>query len=147
MAVLVNKKSEGLTKRLATELEEVKEAVDNDFASMFRKRNTLQNSLTSLWQQIYEPVGKFKEVMESTIEKITMAEWNNTVKELNKNLTAGLSGINYKIILQLPEELVILLVKFRNLTLQTGLVPKAWKTSIILPIPKPTNFEYNILNT
>ncbi|GBC26297.2 hypothetical protein GLOIN_2v1790829 [Rhizophagus irregularis DAOM 181602=DAOM 197198] len=76
---------------------------------MFRKRNTLQNSLTSLWQQIYEPAGKFKEVMEATIEKVTMEEWNNTVKELNKNLTAGLSGINYKIILQLPEELVILL--------------------------------------
>ncbi|PKK56538.1 hypothetical protein RhiirC2_858568 [Rhizophagus irregularis] len=39
--VLVNEKSEGSTKILATELEEVKEAVDNDFASMFRKRNTL----------------------------------------------------------------------------------------------------------
>ncbi|EXX51958.1 hypothetical protein RirG_257310 [Rhizophagus irregularis DAOM 197198w] len=74
-----------------------------------------------LWQQIYEPAGKFKEEMEATIEKVTMEEWNNTVKELIKNLTAGLSGINYKIILQLPEELVILLVKFRNLTLQTGL--------------------------
>uniref|UniRef100_U9SWC5 Uncharacterized protein n=1 Tax=Rhizophagus irregularis (strain DAOM 181602 / DAOM 197198 / MUCL 43194) TaxID=747089 RepID=U9SWC5_RHIID len=119
--VLVNEKSEGSTKRLATEPGEVKEAVDNDFASMFRKRNTLQNSLTPLWQQIYEPAGKFKEVMEATIEKVTMEEWNNTVKELIKNLTAGLSGINYKIILQLPEELVILLVKFRNLTLQTGL--------------------------
>ncbi|CAB5135627.1 unnamed protein product [Rhizophagus irregularis] len=90
--VLVNKKSEGSTKRLATEPEEVKEAVDNDFASMFRKRNTLQNSLTSLWQQIYESAGKFKEVMEATIEKVTMEEWNNTVKELNKNLTAGLSA-------------------------------------------------------
>ncbi|PKB94198.1 hypothetical protein RhiirA5_439331 [Rhizophagus irregularis] len=145
--VLVNEESEGLTKRLATELEEVKEAVDNDFASMFRKRNTLQNSLTPLWQQIYKPAGKFKEVMEATIEKVIMEEWNNTVKELNKNSTAGLSGINYKIILQLPEELVILLVKFENLTLQTRLVPKAWKTSIILLILKPTNFEYNILNT
>ncbi|EXX52053.1 hypothetical protein RirG_256390 [Rhizophagus irregularis DAOM 197198w] len=39
------------------------------------------------------------------------------------------------------------MVKFGNLTLQTGLVPMAWKTSVILPIPKPINFEYNILNT
>ncbi|GBC53483.2 hypothetical protein GLOIN_2v1869978 [Rhizophagus irregularis DAOM 181602=DAOM 197198] len=107
--VLVNEKSEGSTKRLATEPGEVKEAVDNKFVSMFRKRNTLQNSLMPLWQQIYEPAGKFKEEMEATIEKVTMEEWNNTVKELIKNLTAGLSGINYKIILQLPEELVILL--------------------------------------
>ncbi|CAB5205900.1 unnamed protein product [Rhizophagus irregularis] len=90
--VLVNEESEGLTKRLATELEEVKGAVDNDFASMFRKRNTLQNSLTPLWQQIYKPAGKFKEVMEATIEKVIMEEWNNTVKELNKNSTAGLSA-------------------------------------------------------
>ncbi|PKB94727.1 hypothetical protein RhiirA5_438149 [Rhizophagus irregularis] len=89
--VLVNEKSEGSIKRLATESGEVKEAVDNDFASMFRKKNTLQNSLTPLWQQIYEPAGKFKEIMEATIEKVTMEKWNNTVKELNKNLTAGLS--------------------------------------------------------
>ncbi|CAB4403165.1 unnamed protein product [Rhizophagus irregularis] len=145
--VIVNEEPGGSTKRLATEPGEVKEAVDNDFASMFRKRNTLQNTLTPIWQQIYEPAGKFKEVMESTIEEITMEEWNNTIKDLNKKSTAGLSGINYKIILQLPEELVHFLVKFGNLTLQTGLVPMAWKTSIILPIPKPTNFEYNILNT
>ncbi|EXX61848.1 hypothetical protein RirG_167320 [Rhizophagus irregularis DAOM 197198w] len=103
--------------------------------------------MTPIWRQIYEPVGKFKEVMESTIEKITMAEWNNTVKELNKESAAGLSGINYRIILQLSEELILFMVKFGNLTLQTGLVPMAWKTSVILPIPKPINFEYNILNT
>ncbi|CAB4377224.1 unnamed protein product [Rhizophagus irregularis] len=46
--VLVNEESEGSTKRLATELGEVKEAVDNDFAIMFRKRNTFENSLTPL---------------------------------------------------------------------------------------------------
>ncbi|GET63952.1 RNA-directed DNA polymerase from mobile element jockey-like [Rhizophagus irregularis DAOM 181602=DAOM 197198] len=66
---------------------------------------------------------------------------------LNKKSAAGLSGINYKIIKQLPEELILLLIRFRNLTLQTGLIPMAWKTSVILPIPKPTNFEYNIMNT
>jgi hypothetical protein len=145
--LLVNEETGILTKRLATELREVKKAVDNDFANMFRKRNTLLDTMTPIWRQIYEPVGKFKEVMESTIEKITMAEWNNTVKELNKESAAGLSGINYRIILQLPEELILFMVKFGNLTLQTGLVPMAWKTSVILPIPKPVNFEYNILNT
>ncbi|EXX60616.1 hypothetical protein RirG_178340 [Rhizophagus irregularis DAOM 197198w] len=123
--VLVNEETGISTKRLATELREVKKAVDNDFANMFRKRNTLLDTMTPIWRQIYEPVGKFKEVMESTIEKITMAEWNNTVKELNKELAAGLSGINYRIILQLPEELILFMVKFGNLTLQTGLVPMA----------------------
>uniref|UniRef100_U9UV60 Uncharacterized protein n=1 Tax=Rhizophagus irregularis (strain DAOM 181602 / DAOM 197198 / MUCL 43194) TaxID=747089 RepID=U9UV60_RHIID len=55
--VLVNKKLGSSTKRLVTDLGEIKKAVDNDFASIFRKRNTLQNSLTSLWQQIYKPAG------------------------------------------------------------------------------------------
>ncbi|GBC23530.2 RNA-directed DNA polymerase from mobile element jockey-like [Rhizophagus irregularis DAOM 181602=DAOM 197198] len=102
--------------------------------------------MTPLWQQIYELTGKFKEIIESTIEKITKEKWNKTVRELNKKLAAGLSGINYKIIAQLPEELVLLLVKFGNLTLQTKLVLMTWKTSIILPIPKSINFKYNILN-
>ncbi|PKK50736.1 hypothetical protein RhiirC2_833986, partial [Rhizophagus irregularis] len=144
--VLVNEELGITTKRLATEPGKVKNAVDNDFARMFRKRNTLLDTLTPLWQQIYEPAGKFKEEMESTIEKITKEEWIKAIRELNNKSAAGLSGINYKIIQQFPEELVLLLVKFRNLTLQTVLVSMTWKTSVILPIPKPINFEYNILN-
>ncbi|EXX54309.1 hypothetical protein RirG_235740 [Rhizophagus irregularis DAOM 197198w] len=103
--------------------------------------------MSQQWQHIYEPTGKFKEVMESIAEKITIEEWNNTVIELNKKSAAGLSGINYKIIKQLPKELILLLIRFGNHTLQTGLIPMAWKTSVILRIPKPTNFEYNIMNT
>ncbi|PKY58000.1 hypothetical protein RhiirA4_479518 [Rhizophagus irregularis] len=133
--------------RLATEPGEVKKAVDNNFARTFRKRNTLLETIIPLWQQIYKPAGKFKEAMEFTIEKITKKEWNKTVRELNKKSAARLSGINYKIIIQLLEKLVLLLVKFENLTLQTGFVPIVWKTSVILSISKPINFEYNILNT
>ncbi|PKY60262.1 hypothetical protein RhiirA4_430996 [Rhizophagus irregularis] len=145
--VLVDEEPGVSTKRLATNPGEVMKAVDNDFMNMFRKRNTQLNASTPFWQHIYEPTEKFKEVMEVTTKNIILEEWNNTVKELNKKSAAGLSGINYKIIQQLPEELVLLLIKFGNLTIQTGLVPMAWKTSVILPIPKPTNFEYNIWNT
>ncbi|CAB4378027.1 unnamed protein product [Rhizophagus irregularis] len=53
--VLVNEEPGISTKRLATEPGEVKKAVDNDFARMFRKRNTLLETMTPLWQQIYEP--------------------------------------------------------------------------------------------
>ncbi|EXX70240.1 hypothetical protein RirG_089220 [Rhizophagus irregularis DAOM 197198w] len=46
--VLVNEESGITTKRLATEPSEVKNAVDNDFTKMFRKRNTLLDILTLL---------------------------------------------------------------------------------------------------
>ncbi|CAB4386496.1 unnamed protein product [Rhizophagus irregularis] len=133
--VLVNEKPGISIKRLATNPGEVMKAVDNDFANMFRKRNTQLNASTPFWQHIYESTGKFKEVMEVTTKNITLEEWNNTVKELNKKLAAGLSSINYKIIQQLPEELVLLLIKFGNLTIQTRLVPMAWKTSIVFRKP------------
>ncbi|CAB5332038.1 unnamed protein product [Rhizophagus irregularis] len=55
--VLVNEEPGISTKRLATEPGEVKKAVDNDFARMFRKRNTLLETMTPLWQQIYEPAA------------------------------------------------------------------------------------------
>jgi hypothetical protein len=145
--VLVDEEAGTLTKRLATDPEEVKKIVDEDFARMFRKRNTQLNALTPFWQQIYEPTGKFQEDMETTIKAITLDEWNSTVKDLNKKSTAGLSGINYRIIQQLPEEMVLLLILIGNVTIQTGRIPKAWKTSVILPIPKPINFEYDVLNT
>ncbi|PKY31305.1 hypothetical protein RhiirB3_488751 [Rhizophagus irregularis] len=46
--VLVNKESGITTKRLATEPSEVKNAVDNDFTKIFRKRNTLLDILILL---------------------------------------------------------------------------------------------------
>ncbi|PKK63441.1 hypothetical protein RhiirC2_716987 [Rhizophagus irregularis] len=72
--VLVNEELGITTNRLATEPGEVKNAVDNDFVRMFRKKNILLDTLIPLWQQIYEPAGKFKEEMESTIKKITKEE-------------------------------------------------------------------------
>uniref|UniRef100_U9SS93 DNase I-like protein n=1 Tax=Rhizophagus irregularis (strain DAOM 181602 / DAOM 197198 / MUCL 43194) TaxID=747089 RepID=U9SS93_RHIID len=83
--VLVNEESGITTKRLATEPSE---------------------------QQIYEPAGKFKEEMESTIEKITKEEWIKTkLDATNRTCTHGMENIGHS------------------------------------PIPKPINFEYNILNT
>ncbi|PKB92890.1 hypothetical protein RhiirA5_443045 [Rhizophagus irregularis] len=46
--VLVNEKTGISTKRLATELREVKKAVDNDFMNMFRKRNILLDTITPI---------------------------------------------------------------------------------------------------
>ncbi|CAB5092773.1 hypothetical protein RhiirA5_435500 [Rhizophagus irregularis] len=96
--VLVDEKPGVTTKRLVTNPEEVKKAVDNDFANMFRKRNTQLNTLIPFWQHIYELIGKFKEVMEVTTKNITLKEWNNIVKDLNEKSAAGLFSINYKII-------------------------------------------------
>ncbi|GBC30166.2 hypothetical protein RIR_jg23900.t1 [Rhizophagus irregularis DAOM 181602=DAOM 197198] len=87
--VLVDEKPGVTTKRLVTNPEEVKKAVDNDFANMFKKRNTQLNTLIPFWQHIYELIGKFKEVMEVTTKNITLKEWNNIVKDLNEKSAAG----------------------------------------------------------
>ncbi|RGB33933.1 hypothetical protein C1646_761118 [Rhizophagus diaphanus] len=72
--VLVDEEPGVSTKRLATNLGEVKKAVDNDFANMFRKRNTQLNALTPFWQHIYKFTGKFKEVIEVTTKNITLVK-------------------------------------------------------------------------
>uniref|UniRef100_U9SW26 Uncharacterized protein n=1 Tax=Rhizophagus irregularis (strain DAOM 181602 / DAOM 197198 / MUCL 43194) TaxID=747089 RepID=U9SW26_RHIID len=75
--VLVNEEPGILTKRLATELGEVKKAVDNNFVRMFRKRNTLLETMTPLWQQIYEFTRK------CTNEPIHLV--NNFIEDAREN--------------------------------------------------------------
>src|SRR6266498_29979 len=99
------------------------------------------------WSDIYRPLNLFQNDMSSIMDIITIDEWTKTLDDLNTGSAAGPSFIDYRIIRKLPESMHNVLINFVNISLSYGLVPSAWKTSHIFPIPKPQSFGYDMKNT
>lgn len=100
-----------------------------------------------MWSHIYQPTGSYNLVMESLLDKITLDEWMDVLKDVNTKSALGPSGINYNLIKAFPSQVHEILIDFINLTLELGQVPTQWKCSTIHPIPKPQVFQYEISNT
>src|SRR6266542_6065989 len=81
------------------------------------------------------------------IEPITLQEWETTMMDLSNKSAPGPSGINYRILKQLPIEFNTLIVDLINCCFSLSIVPTQWKASHIIPIPKPQKFIYDINNT
>ena len=61
----------------------------------------------------------------------------NAKKKLQPNKAYGTDEISNNLILQLPNNRIQQLLGIYNRIWRSGKVPKAWKTGLIIPIPKP----------
>src|SRR6266536_2329846 len=102
-----------------------------------KKRNTKFDMMLAFWKDIYKPMSMYEIPLKTIENEITIEEWNQTVADLNFVSAAGPSGISYRIIRKLPEDFLIMILRFINISYRNHLVPSSWKTSNIAPIPKP----------
>ena len=66
-----------------------------------------------------------------------MQEMENAKKKLQPNKAYGTDEISNNFIIQLPNNRIQQLLGIYNRIWRAGKVPKAWKTGLIIPIPKP----------
>ena len=108
-------------------------------------RNGLPSSQKCL--SIYTPLTEFASPLQSMTDDISTDEWHQIVASLSNNSAAGPLHIPYRILKKLPESFICHLLRFINICYNNSLVPSAWKTSNIAPIPKPQSFNYMMENT
>src|SRR5256714_967545 len=77
----------------------------------------------------------------------TFGEWNEALNKCSLNTAPGISGITYLLIKKLHPIVHELLRSFAGKLYVTALIPMEWKTSQIFPIPKPTNWKFNLEKT
>ena len=70
-------------------------------------------------------------------QNFSMSELNNAINSLKSNKAPGPDTIHNKMITHLPEQTKNYLLMFFNKIWDIGKLPKAWKESTIIPIPKP----------
>lgn len=86
---------------LILEPEGIKKKAASEFQHQFRRRNNTwdeNNDRSEFWNNIYTPMNQHSTEMATLLEQITVEEWINNIKELNKKSAAGPSGIDYNII-------------------------------------------------
>lgn len=99
---------------------------------------------------IPEPVKNFNSTLEmDKLNHIEIYEQDvrNKLESLKINKSPGPDGIHAKLLYELRDELVILLTKFFNLSIKTGIVPQDWKDANVSPLfkkgskAKPENYR------
>src|SRR6266542_1121638 len=134
-------------RRLLLDPHDIKQKASSSFAQQFRKRSTRLHDLSPFWTDIYTVQHDLEPIWESVMDEVTLEEWHHTVSSLSNQSTAGPSGIDYRILKNLPDSMIFIVLCFINLTLKTGIIPALWKISNVIPIPKPNAFHFDILNT
>lgn len=134
-------------KELITDPDEVLKRTKEHFQNQFRPRHFDQNLWEENWKEIYKPK---KEIQEEWYEKldhnVTEVEWLDMLKDLKKNSAPGVSGITYTLIKAASTQTQNLFRLFAECCIQTGRIPAKWKISQIYPIPKDTDWRYNLNN-
>jgi hypothetical protein len=133
---------------LLTDPKDIHDHADATYAKHFRKRNHLFDSDTSIWRQWENEYSPKPNIDPAIFSKLatepTKQEWLTTLQACKNSSAAGLSGIGYKMLKHLPECLNRSLRKLSFICFNSGLVSEQWKWSQVYPIPKPSDWNFNL---
>lgn len=118
----------------------------NHFASVSKNKNLTnnfirrKNKLEKRWKNI---LPQYNEETSYLNQPLNLFELTRAIKQTKKSSAPGEDNIPYEIIKHLPNTCLNTILELYNIIWQTQSLPKAWKTSLIIPIPKsgepPTN--------
>src|SRR4051812_44468669 len=106
------------------------------------------DEMSDRWQLAYLPSDEINPtIYKDLLAPPTDEEWKEAIKNLSNNKAAGLSGIPYDLIKQLPEEASLYLKLLITECFDLEEIPSHWKDATIYPIPKPYDWNCYLSNT
>src|SRR3954452_17273643 len=106
------------------------------------------DKMSDRWQLAYLPSDEINPtIYKDLLAPPTDEEWKEAIKNLPNNKAAGLSGIPYDLIKQLPEEASLYLKLFITECFNLEEIPSHWKDATIYPIPKLYDWNCYLSNT
>jgi hypothetical protein len=132
---------------LLTETEEILKRTQTHFQNQFRKRNFDQSRLNSNWEEIYYPKPNISREWYNNLEdEIGEEEWQGMLAELKNNTAPGVSGITYTLLKAANISTQKIFRTFAWICIKKARIPDKWKISQIYPIPKDTDWGYDLNN-
>jgi hypothetical protein len=105
-------------------------------------------NLNEEWIDAYKPLSHIQpEIFNSSIEKITSSEINETLNELPKHKAPGLSLIPYEVWCNLGKSTIYRLNTLFNEILKSGHPPHHWKQSAVTLLPKKLTWSHELSDT
>ena len=106
-----------------------------EFASFFAEKSTRNDLLQERGVELNTPMENAED-LETADEPISIEEIKKALMELNKR-SPGPDEIHDEMLLNLPERGLEVLCKVFNRYWNEGIYPNEWKTSVLIPVPKP----------
>jgi exonuclease III len=103
--------------------------------------NSMKPYMTTKLPPIREP-----EDDHMTVETIEVSELRAIFKRVKPSSAPGEDGLSYKVITQLPDQILERICEVYNICLQSGYFPKSWKSAIGVMIPKPNKDTKDPIN-
>lgn len=133
---------------IAIDQDEIHHQTELYYQSAFRKRNNNFDILDQKWKEQYDPKANIDEAWYKELDsEISPQELNEILQDLPNNKAAGPSKIKYEMLKHLGNTGRKTLLALFNLYLKTGMVPAAWKKSLLYPISKGKDWQGNLSNT
>ena len=142
--LVVNKNRD---KELISDPKEVLESTAKHFRKQFKKRNFRGEEISEEWKKTYEPIPRIQEKLYKNLNsKITKDEWESMLSKLKANTAPGISGISYTLIKQAGADSQEAFRNFASRCIESGEIPLKWKIGQTYPIPKDTEWGYDLSN-
>ena len=136
---------------LETAPHKVKTLANNHFrtvAGVPSKPAPTIDDMSDRWQQAYLPQDNIDStIYNDLLDPPTYEEWQAAIKALPNGKAAGLSGIPYELLKELPDEVSLYLKLLITECFNSNDIPSHWKDATIYPIPKPYNWNCYLSNT
>ena len=133
---------------LHTNPDDILKIAPTQFRALTHPRQHKFDDITPEWASIYSPLQHVHDdIYQSLMDPPTFIEWQDALNKCSLNTAPGMSGITYLLIKRLHPTVHELLRSFAGILYSTALIPTEWKTSQIFPIPKPTDWEFNLEKT
>src|SRR5436305_14159905 len=136
---------------LETAPHKVKTLANNHFrtvAGVLTKTAPTIDDMSDRWQQAYLPQDDIDStIYNDLLDPPTDEEWQAAIKALPNGKAAGLSGIPYKLLKELPDEASLYLKLLITEYFDSQDIPSHWKDVTIYPIPKPYDWNCYLSNT
>jgi ribonuclease HI len=133
--------------KLVTSPNEVKHLTNKHFQTIAGGQHQTK-TIPEEWRDTYTPKTEVNEnIYNFLMTDITDLEWFNTISNLPNNKAPGPSGITYEMIKHTGDLTQQTLRKFINACIHLNDIPSAWRHANVFPIPKPKEFECNLVNT
>ena len=141
-------KEQGNTRTLITDPKEVLKETKQHYENQIRARNPKDLTKSSKWGEIYEPISWIQESWYKDLSnEITEEEWLTTIRTLKNRTALDISGITYNLIKNASPVVQEHFRSFANFCIRLAIIPDEWKKAQIYPIPKSTNWNFDLGNT
>src|SRR2546423_9589899 len=133
---------------LYTHPDDIQRLAPTQYQALLKPRQHHFDNMPEEWISIYSPLNHVKPDIYTDLDAPpTFTEWQRAINKCSPSSAAGMSGISYRHIKKLHPDVHEQLRIWAGQIFRSGIIPTDWKTSQLFPIPKSTDWHFQLNNT